>query len=76
MELRSQQHRGSAIRTDVRPNRAWARGRICDSPGCGTHLSVYNRSSSCSVHEEARLYVVRGRRRSARSEEVMRLLAS
>jgi hypothetical protein len=64
-------YRGTSIRTDVRPNRTWAHGRVCASPGCRTRLSIYNRSAECSVHEAARVYVVRGKRRSARSEGVV-----
>jgi hypothetical protein len=26
-------------------------GRVCQSPGCDTRLSIYNSSSRCSVHE-------------------------
>jgi len=28
-----------------------APGRVCESPECDTHLSIYNGSSLCSVHE-------------------------
>lgn len=27
-------------------------GRICEHPGCGTVLSVYNHSGSCWVHQD------------------------
>jgi hypothetical protein len=27
------------------------RGRICDSPGCSTVLSIYNASQNCSAHD-------------------------
>jgi hypothetical protein len=60
--------RGAARTIDARPNRTWSAGRTCDHPGCTTSLSIYNRSTSCSVHEEARVYIQRGKRRSKRSE--------
>ena len=49
------------------PNRTWTRGRTCDHDGCPTVLSIYNRSTSCSVHEEVRVYIQRGKRRSSRT---------
>ena len=51
----------------ARPNRTWTRGRTCDHDGCPTVLSIYNRSTSCSVHEEVRVYIQRGKRRSSRT---------
>lgn len=60
--------RGIATSIEARPNRTWSAGRTCDHPGCATSLSIYNRFSSCSVHEEARVYIQRGKRRSKRSE--------
>ena len=30
---------------------AYARGRVCDVPGCTTILSKYNPSHYCSMHE-------------------------
>jgi len=59
--------RGAATPIDARPNRTWSPGRTCDHDGCTTALSIYNRSSSCSVHEEARVYIQRGKRRSKRA---------
>jgi hypothetical protein len=61
--------RGVASTTDARPNRTWGTGRTCEHPGCATALSIYNRSAKCSVHEEARVYIQRGKRRSRRSED-------
>ena len=46
----------------ARPSRTWPTGRTCRVPGCDTRLSIYNPSTACSVHEEARTYIVRGRR--------------
>lgn len=51
----------------ARPNRTWTRGRTCEHDGCPTVLSIYNRSASCSVHEEVRVYIQRGKRRSSRT---------
>ena len=45
------------------PNRSWSRGRVCEVPDCGTQLSIYNRVSKCSVHEEVRVFHLRGKRR-------------
>jgi len=64
-------YRATSIHPGIRPNRTFGQGRTCDALGCTTRLSVYNRSTSCSVHEEIRAYVVRGRRRPR--EEVRRL---
>ncbi len=27
-------------------------GRVCNSPGCETRLSVYNPDNNCALHEE------------------------
>ena len=39
-------------------------GRVCDSPVCDTHLSIYNGSSFCSVHESfsEQLQLAQGRK--------------
>jgi len=34
---------------------AFGRGRVCEAPGCGTRLSIYNPALYCSLHEAARL---------------------
>jgi hypothetical protein len=60
--------RGIATAIDARPNRTWPTGRTCDHPDCDTALSIYNRSPRCSVHEEARAYIQRGKRRSKRMD--------
>jgi hypothetical protein len=49
----------------IRPSRTWPYGRTCSVAGCATRLSIYNRTSTCSLHEEDRPFVVRGRRRSS-----------
>ena len=53
-----------AIGANARPSRTFSAGRVCEHPACATVLSVYNRSASCWVHEEPRVYIHRGKRRS------------
>jgi len=38
-------------------------GRVCEAEDCNTLLSIYNRSKFCWLHEPARAYHVRGRRK-------------
>lgn len=52
-----------AIGSHARPSRTFPLGRVCEQPACATVLSVYNRSASCSLHEEVRAYIHRGKRR-------------
>jgi hypothetical protein len=52
-----------AIDGNARPSRTFSAGRVCEHPACTTVLSVYNRAASCSVHEEVRAYIHRGKRR-------------
>lgn len=33
-----------------RPSRQYSAGRVCAQDGCGTVLSVYNRSDRCALH--------------------------
>jgi hypothetical protein len=54
---------GTAYPTQARPNRVREPGRVCEAEGCTTRLSIYNRVTKCSLHEERRIYIVRGRRR-------------
>jgi hypothetical protein len=35
-----------------RPSTTYRRGRICSRSGCGTHLSRYNPTTRCSIHDE------------------------
>jgi len=37
------------------------RGRVCQTDGCTTVLSVYNKSDACSMHEYRTLKVGRDR---------------
>ena len=39
---------GVGRRSDLIP--AFARGRVCDVPGCDTRLSIYNPSPFCALH--------------------------
>jgi hypothetical protein len=39
---------GVGRRTDLIP--AFARGRVCDEPGCDTRLSIYNPAQFCALH--------------------------
>jgi hypothetical protein len=34
-----------------RPSPTFGRGRTCAAPGCRTHLSIYNPTTRCSVHD-------------------------
>jgi len=62
-----------AERADVHwePPDVYPAGRICDEPSCGTRLSIYNRSTSCSLHARVSYassgHRVYRRRRSASS---------
>ena len=33
-----------------RRSRRFTAGRVCESPGCGTHLSIYNGGTKCALH--------------------------
>ena len=58
--------RGAPVRPLPRPSRLWTSGRVCEAEGCGTRLSIYNKSALCWVHEPLRYHLVRGKRRSKR----------
>ena len=34
-----------------RPIRTFGRGRVCAAHSCGTRLSCYNPTKSCSIHD-------------------------
>jgi hypothetical protein len=59
----TQEYRGTGVRELPRKNRTYPDGRVCAQEGCGTRLSVYNRSSMCWQHEPVRPYFERGRRK-------------
>jgi hypothetical protein len=50
--------RGVAPDSGRGPIRTRARDRTCGHDGCGTLLSVYNRSERCWIHEPPKKYVV------------------
>ncbi|HEX3840344.1 MAG TPA: hypothetical protein VHU85_06110 [Acidimicrobiales bacterium] len=35
-----------------RPTPTYRKGRVCSRSGCGTHLSRYNPTERCSIHDE------------------------
>lgn len=41
----------------------FAEGRVCETEGCGTRLSRYNRLPFCSIHAPAIMVPYRTRRR-------------
>jgi hypothetical protein len=45
-----------------RPSRAFAKGRLCRHPGCGTRLSMYNQGTYCYVHEPMVVPRTRGKK--------------
>jgi hypothetical protein len=55
--------RGSRPQELPRPNRTYARGRVCEQEGCQTRLSVYNQARYCWQHAPVRFPLVRGQRR-------------
>jgi len=61
-----------AIGSHTRPSRTFSAGRVCEHQACSTVLSVYNRSASCSVHEEVRVYINRGQRRRNKPSTTLR----
>jgi hypothetical protein len=57
--------RGAPVRSLPRPNRTYARGRVCAEEGCGTVISIYNRSRYCWLHEPLRYHALKGRKKRA-----------
>lgn len=55
--------RGSRPRELPRPNRTYARGRVCVAEGCDTRISTYNKSDHCWTHAPQTFPLVRGQRR-------------
>ena len=45
-----------------RASRTYRPGRVCETHGCGTVLSIYNRGRYCSFHEPASAPRTRGRK--------------
>jgi hypothetical protein len=42
---------GERISSDDRASRRFTSGRVCNEPGCGTRLSIYNDGRYCALHE-------------------------
>ena len=61
-----------AVGSHARPSRTFPLGRVCEHTACATVLSVYNRSASCSLHEEVRAYINRGLRRPNKPSTTLR----
>ena len=55
--------KGSRLGDSARPNRTYDDGRVCAHIGCGTRISIYNRSQYCWQHTPQRFPVVRGDRK-------------
>jgi hypothetical protein len=55
--------RGSRPRELPRPNRTYARGRVCAHEGCDTRISIYNKSPYCWAHAPLKYPLVRGERK-------------
>ena len=55
--------RGAKVRQLPRPNRSYAKDRVCAAEGCDTRLSMYNRWDLCWQHEPVHPYTSRGRRK-------------
>ncbi len=63
--MREEKHalRAAPVRALPKPNRSWKAGRVCAEEGCGTRLSIYNRSKYCWTHEPIHPYFLRGRKK-------------
>jgi hypothetical protein len=48
-----------------RPAKTFAKGRVCSEPGCGTALSIYNKSRYCYLHQPLVTPRTRGRKHIA-----------
>ena len=53
---------GTPISGNDRPSKAFAEGRVCREPGCGTQLSIYNNGRYCYQHEPMAVPRTRGRK--------------
>ena len=56
-------YRGGSVRSLPRPNKTFAKGRVCAAPGCDTRLSMYSKWDHCWQHEPVHSYVPRGKRK-------------
>ncbi|CAN5362440.1 hypothetical protein BH20ACT22_BH20ACT22_24330 [soil metagenome] len=57
--------RGSRTQALPRASQKFPEGRVCESPGCETRLSTYNRRERCWAHAEMKIPRLRGRKPSA-----------
>ena len=48
------------INNDDRPPRRYSAGRLCGHPDCDTHLSVYNKTNYCALHQAGVRIRIRG----------------
>ncbi len=53
---------GRPISGHDRPSRAFKPNRVCQEPGCGTRLSIYNKGKFCYQHEPHSAPRTRGRK--------------
>jgi len=51
MNIHIQTVGGEVYNDHDRPPRRFAPGRVCAKPDCGVHVSIYNASDYCSLHE-------------------------
>jgi hypothetical protein len=51
MNVRTQNVGGEVYNDHDRPPRRFAPGRVCAELDCGVHVSIYNASDYCSLHE-------------------------
>ena len=52
-------------------SRAFPASRVCEEPGCGTTLSIYNSGALCALHTPRALLPVRAPRRN-HDDELLR----
>jgi len=57
--------RGSRTQALPRASQKFPEGRVCESPGCETRLSTYNRRERCWAHAEMKIPRLRGRKQAA-----------
>jgi len=57
--------RGSRTQALPRASQKFPEGRVCESPGCETRLSTYNRRERCWAHAEMKIPRLRGRKPAA-----------
>jgi hypothetical protein len=63
--------RGVAPGAGRNPVRTYEEDRMCGHHGCGTRLSIYNRSERCWVHEPPKRYVMNTGGRPRKDRQVV-----